>query len=567
MREQRTLQVRGPTTPVPVSTILQEPYRSLYRLHKKLSTHESHLSFLKTCLRNGLVPKGFTVKNTPTVPNDGLGTLVWPEWSRILHHTSVLLMKTIKQYHQQSIKSITQDIKRIESHAHSLPDFTTTNEYIQNAIQDQRDKLNSTKQTKLSSLREARLKQKRRRRRRRKFPRTSVPSTQTTPVVNTVMNLSGVPLSSGEHSLLEKGLSFCPTPPKVNTFQLQFDLTLFYRRLRLREYFFNEDSTTDEPTQYNPFQLRNKQWNPPKNREHALEAYIQAVDERSKIRHKKLWDNLTQPERAALKSLRNRIAKKEIIIKPADKGSATVVLSFRDYVTEAEHQLNNTNHYRLLDEDPTAAFSTEINSFLEEMIKRNSIDEATRKYLHCKNTRPARFYLLPKIHKPGNPGRPIVASNNAPTEKISQFVDYHLRPLVEKIPSYIKDTTHFLNKLKTIPSLPTNVLLVTLDVKSLYTNIPHEEGITACHTALRTRNIEHPPTEDLVSLISYILKRNNFVFGDKHYLQIHGTAMGTRMAPSYANLFMADLEQTFLQRPITHNPLIWWRYIDDVFAI
>lgn len=122
-------------------------------------------------------------------------------------------------------------------------------------------------------------------------------------------------------------------------------------------------------------------------------------------------------------------------------------------------------------------------------------------------------------------------------------MDYHLRPLVERIPSYIKDTTHFLNKLKTLTSLPTNVLLITLDVKSLYTNIPHEEGIIACTTALQTRNIEYPPTEDLVSLISYILKRNNFVFGDKHYLQIHGTAMGTRMAPCYANLFMADLEQ------------------------
>jgi hypothetical protein len=62
------------------------------------------------------------------------------------------------------------------------------------------------------------------------------------------------------------------------------------------------------------------------------------------------------------------------------------------------------------------------------MRERNAIDEATQKYLHSSNTCPARFYLLPKVHKPGNPGRPIISSNNAPTEKISQFVDYHLRP-------------------------------------------------------------------------------------------------------------------------------------------
>ena len=47
------------------------------------------------------------------------------------------------------------------------------------------------------------------------------------------------------------------------------------------------------------------------------------------------------------------------------------------------------------------------------------------------STRPARFYLLPKIHKPGNPGRPIVASSEAPTEKISEFLDHNIRPLLQ----------------------------------------------------------------------------------------------------------------------------------------
>ena len=58
----------------------------------------------------------------------------------------------------------------------------------------------------------------------------------------------------------------------------------------------------------------------------------------------------------------------------------------------------------------------------------------------------------------------------------------------------------------------------------------------------------------------------------KHYsnreqtLQMHGTAMGTKIAPAYANLFMGDLEQEILpQSPL--KPLVWWRYIDDVFMI
>ena len=59
---------------------------------------------------------------------------------------------------------------------------------------------------------------------------------------------------------------------------------------------------------------------------------------------------------------------------------------------------------------------------------------------------------------------------------------------------------------------------------------------------------------------------NNFSFDDKHYLQMHGTAMGTRMAPSYANLFLAKLETDTLSRA-PHQPHTWWCYIDDIFMI
>ena len=113
-----------------------------------------------------------------------------------------------------------------------------------------------------------------------------------------------------------------------------------------------------------------------------------------------------------------------------------------------------------------------------------------------------------------------------------------------------------------------NALLVTLDVSSLYTNIPHNEGITACRHFLDTsdRNSSTVGTETLCDLIRMILTMNSFTFNDKHYLQIHGTAMGTRMAPSYANLFLAKFETDALSRA-PHQPHTWWRYIDDIFMI
>ena len=63
-----------------------------------------------------------------------------------------------------------------------------------------------------------------------------------------------------------------------------------------------------------------------------------------------------------------------------------------------------------------------------------------------------------------------------------------------------------------------------------------------------------------------ILTMNNFSFNDNHYLQIHGTTMGTKMAPSYANLFLGYFEANALENA-PFKPHTWLRYIDDIFII
>ena len=99
-------------------------------------------------------------------------------------------------------------------------------------------------------------------------------------------------------------------------------------------------------------------------------------------------------------------------------------------------------------------------------------------------------------------------------------------------------------------------MLVTLDVTALYTNITHEEGLEACRRALDMRNVLDPPMDDIIHLISLILKNNNFSFNDEHYLQKYGTTMSTRMAPSFASVFIDKLEEDLLCRAtyITNQP-------------
>ena len=154
------------------------------------------------------------------------------------------------------------------------------------------------------------------------------------------------------------------------------------------------------------------------------------------------------------------------------------------------------------------------------------------------------------------PGRPIVSSCRAPAENISLFIDYHLSLLVNKIPSYIKDTYDFLVKLNYMQNLPSECLLVTLDFTALYTNFSQEEVMEVCREALNTRDVLDPPTDDVVHLISLILKKNNFYLNGENYIQKHGTAMVTGMAPSFANIFLGKLERNILHQA-TYKTTIW----------
>nr|XP_039254344.1 uncharacterized protein LOC120331335 [Styela clava] len=185
-----------------------------------------------------------------------------------------------------------------------------------------------------------------------------------------------------------------------------------------------------------------------------------------------------------------------------------------------------------------------------------------------KKPKPGRLRLQPKIHKENHPSRPIISANGTATEKLSAYIDHKLTDLMckEIIPSYVRDSMDFLNILKTIGNVPSGSLLVTIDVTSLYTNIPHVDGISAVEKYLKKHSNDKREIPWIKEAVNMVLNNNNFVFNDNHYLQINGTAMGTKMAPKYANTFMANLESKMLQTAKI-KPLYYFRYIDDCFLI
>ena len=176
--------------------------------------------------------------------------------------------------------------------------------------------------------------------------------------------------------------------------------------------------------------------------------------------------------------------------------------------------------------------------------------------------------MLPKVHKPNNPGRPVVSSINSHTEKLSAYVDEVLRPLPDKLPSHIKDTTDFIKRSCELRRVTKNCILATLDVSSLHTNIDTNEGLTIVEEEFEKAVWNNPSAKTVASLLEKVLKLNNFTFNLEHFIQVKGTAMGTRAAPNSANVYMGRLEDTFVyQRDCSNYIIDWICFIDDIFLI
>ena len=211
-------------------------------------------------------------------------------------------------------------------------------------------------------------------------------------------------------------------------------------------------------------------------------------------------------------------------------------MNTKDYLTKIHTHLQDRNAYKPLTYNLTSATVNDTCTFIEYIDSQHIIDKATKEFLLLpKNNRTLSFYRLPEIHMSSCPLRPIVSGCDGPTDHLSTYVTHFIQPLASNPSPHVKHTKHFLNLIEKLPPLPPNALLVTADVTSLYTNIPHQEGratviyfMEECKHLLPTNC---PPLHIVRIILDFILKHSPFKFMDTHIHQILGTSMGTRMAP------------------------------------
>ena len=127
-----------------------------------------------------------------------------------------------------------------------------------------------------------------------------------------------------------------------------------------------------------------------------------------------------------------------------------------------------------------------------------------------------------------------------------------------------------MKKIQALPAEPNeNRILITMDVKSLYTNIPNAEGMEAVKACFRARAKpgDGALSKVIIQFLTLILTLNNFLFNDEHYIQVNGCSMGTKCAPTYAGIYMGWFENQFILPKIRRFTNTYVRFIDDIFFV
>jgi Reverse transcriptase (RNA-dependent DNA polymerase)/GIY-YIG catalytic domain len=386
---------------------------------------------------------------------------------------------------------------------------------------------------------------------------------------NNITNLSTHKLSYAEISVLNKGLSFVPNTQTINTHTLDNDVNRFERTLQIHYFFAKKDNTYD-PSDRRPFETNSTWW--PKKLNGDISAYCQKLKKElfALHRRKNKRCNLSIKERKALNELRNNTS---IVIKKADKNSGIVILDRDDYYKKVVEMLYDEHVYTKLDHDDTQEVKNKADLIFTDLSIRELISHKQFTNLTKYSAKCPTFYGMPKIHKPGVPLRPIVSQINGPAYAVNKYVHELLETAESHIPYLFKDTTAFLNTIENCILTSEDTFLVTMDVVSLYTNIPHKEAIEfICEQYYDTISLWNSPmlpvdVTTLQRLLSFILDNCTFNFSGTYYRQKYGCPMGAPASVRIANIFMYKLLKKFSIQCRNELPSFFGRLIDDIFFL
>ena len=175
---------------------------------------------------------------------------------------------------------------------------------------------------------------------------------------------------------------------------------------------------------------------------------------------------------------------------------------------------------------------------------------------------------LSKIHKKDVLLHSILSTTGSARHQLAKWLTSLLQPVLQKLsPNCVSDSFTFVKKVRKFTFSSSSVFLCSFDISSLFTNVPLAETIEICADALYNDDSMAPsfPRNIFVELMQLATSSVEFSFNNNMHRQIDGVAMGSPLGPALANIFVGYQEAKLFN--IAKRPLVYFRYVDDTFAV
>ena len=276
-----------------------------------------------------------------------------------------------------------------------------------------------------------------------------------------------------------------------------------------------------------------------------------------------------------VKALTNR---KDVIIVPTDKNLGYAAVQTEWYTSQVNNHLEDTRVYQKVEACSLNTVLKSITDLIHLVICYDGADLTSneRRWIYHKGDyKFIPFYILAKVHKDPWSSRPISPSYCWPTYRLSQWLAKKIQAVVDDTDTVLRDSKQLIQELASLDlskrdftSKGKKLYLMTADVVSLYPNIDTDKGIEAIDAELKHAGVIFQERKLIKEFLKITLKSNYVEALGGIYRQINGTAMGTPVAPPYANLYLYHLEKNIVDKWKKKQCLLYYkRYIDDICII
>ena len=281
--------------------------------------------------------------------------------------------------------------------------------------------------------------------------------------------------------------------------------------------------------------------------------------EGSKHRNIKYPSIITPEMRKAAFNLKNN---PDIVVRKADKSASYVVLNREEYISKINEILSDTSKFKIIKKNPTENIKRKLNKLISV---QNALQDAVKIPKIVGDFELAYIYGNVKTHKANNPLRPIISQIPSPTYNVAKQINDIITPYMPN-QFALKSTDEFLDLLQ---STENKGMLASLDVESLYTNVPILDTIEIIldnvfnHPTIPPPKVSKGALEELLSIctreVPFRCPSGNL------YLQIDGVAMGSPLGQTFAGFYMGHLENKVFNNVNSIKPYTYGRYVDDIF--